>query len=81
MMSLKPSPYLTTHSMGWTEDSIQGDYCERDNSSQQFNICINLLGDYKYSYSPPWVSYLTKKEKLTSDLWTYIENIRSTKSS
>ena len=48
MMGLKPSPYLTTQSMEWAEDSTREDYCDRDKPFQWFNINLNLPRYSKY---------------------------------
>ena len=55
MMGLKPSPYLTTQSMGWLGGIIQGYYRDCDNPFQWENIHLNFPGDSKYSHSLPWV--------------------------
>ena len=63
-MGLKPSLYLTTQSIGWEKDFIQGDSRDCDNPFQWSNICINFPGDSKYPLILPWVSKLTKSINL-----------------
>ena len=74
-MVIKTSPYLTTQSMGWARDFIQGFYRDSDNPFQCSNICLNFPGDSKYPPSLTWVSNLTKEGKLEVEFWNYIYDI------
>ena len=67
MMGVKPSPYLTTQSMGWAYEFIWGEFCDCDNYFQWLNIRLNFPGDSKYLPSLTWVSNITKEGNLAEE--------------
>jgi hypothetical protein len=77
-MGIKSSPYQAVSAMAVADEVIKGDRQDERNIFQWIVVRLNLPGNRDYDPNIPWVSKLRKDGKIAADLFTFVDDLRST---
>jgi hypothetical protein len=77
-MGIKSSPYQVVSAMAVADEVIKGDRQDERNIFQWIVVRLNLPGNRDYDPNIPWVSKLRKDGKIVADLFTFVDDLRST---
>ena len=78
LIGFSPSPYWVTKDLMEVEMMIRGNRRASGNVFGWKQVVFNLLGNFKYDPSIPWVYKMEIDVKIVSDLFFYVDDERPT---
>jgi hypothetical protein len=77
-MGVKSSPFQAVSALTVADEIIKGNRLDPQNEFRWVRVRLNLPGSYDYKPGSPWISKVRAGGRISSDLFTFVDDLRPT---